>query len=136
MKSFLLACAIAVIIAASAGLLLNNIQEPVAEAYFDERRPAGHLSCLPSVHAFGRQKNIRQICRMLCFDSLMDYSAGVAGWMHASSVLFGLRLLFRQTARSMMLLRPVRIDRAGAHTFEARLPCRSCRYKCAEASRQ
>ena len=33
MKSFLLACAIAIIIAASAGLLLNNIQEPVAEAY-------------------------------------------------------------------------------------------------------
>jgi hypothetical protein len=33
MKSFLLACAIAIIIAASAGLLLNNIQEPVAEAF-------------------------------------------------------------------------------------------------------
>jgi hypothetical protein len=33
MKSFLLACAIAIIIAASAGLVLNNIQEPVAEAF-------------------------------------------------------------------------------------------------------
>jgi hypothetical protein len=33
MKSFLLACAVAIIIAVSAGLLLNNIQEPVAEAF-------------------------------------------------------------------------------------------------------
>jgi len=33
MKSFLLACAIAIVIAASAGLLLNSFQEPVAEAF-------------------------------------------------------------------------------------------------------
>jgi hypothetical protein len=33
MKSFLLACAVAIIIAASAGLVLNNIQKPADEAY-------------------------------------------------------------------------------------------------------
>ena len=33
MRSFLLACAIAIIVAVSGALLLNNIQEPVAEAF-------------------------------------------------------------------------------------------------------